>query len=126
MRRRRSSICPRCKSRLYDVPVVRPVVLGTRQGIDEILGPHRDVVLRLARNAGADGLWVFGSVRRRDAGPRSDVDLLVTWKPTVSLLDIATLADALDSELGRRVELVNRDDLHWAMAPQILSEAVPL
>lgn len=126
MRRRRPTICPRCKSRFYDVPQVRPVNLGKGMGIAEIIEPHRARVLELTRRAGAEGVWVFGSVRRKEANRTSDVDLLVTWKHPVSLLTFAALVDDLEGELGRRVELVDRESLHWAMAPQVLAEALPV
>jgi predicted nucleotidyltransferase len=119
-------MCPRCKSRLYGVPVIRPIALGQGEGIEQIVEPHRVKLLEIAREAGVEGLWVFGSVRRNEARRSSDVDLLVTWKRPVSLLELAGLIDRLSSELGRRVELVDRDSLHWAMAPQTLTEAVPV
>jgi predicted nucleotidyltransferase len=106
--------------------MVEPVALGKGLGIEQIIEPHRVKILELCRAAGVDGLWVFGSVRRREARRNSDVDLLVTWKHSASLLEFASLIDGLSSELGRRVELVDRDALHWAMAPQVLNEAVPV
>jgi predicted nucleotidyltransferase len=119
-------MCPRCKSRLYDVPSVQPLALGSGKGIEDIIEPHRVKILEICREAGVDGLWVFGSVRRREARDTSDVDLLVTWTRPVSLLEFSGLIDRLSSEIGQRVELVDRDALHWAMAPQVLSEAVPV
>jgi uncharacterized protein len=119
-------MCPRCKSRFYGVPALRPVTLGDGEGIEQIIDPHRVKLLEIGREAGVEGLWVFGSVRRKEARRSSDVDLLVTWKRPVSLLEFAGLVDRLSSELGRTVELVDRDSLHWAMAPQILTEAVPI
>src|SRR5271169_859421 len=108
MRRRRPELCPRCKSRRYGVPLIRGVTLGSGQGIEENLEPHRVRVLEICREAGVDGLCVFGSVRRREARRTSDVDLLVSWKQPISLLEFAGLIDRLSSELGRKVELVDR------------------
>jgi len=119
-------MCPRCKSHRFDVPVIKPVVLGNGQGIEQVIEPHRGRILELCREAGVDGLWVFGSVRRREARRTSDLDLLVTWKHPASLLEFAGLIDRLSVEIGRKVELVDRDALHWAMAPQVLSEAIPV
>jgi len=126
MRRRHPTMCPRCKSRFYAVPAIRPVTFGHGEGIEQVIDPHRARLLEIAREAGVEGLWVFGSVRRREARRLSDVDLLVTWKRPVSLLELAGLVDRLSRELGRRVELVDRESLHWAVAPQILTEAVPV
>ena len=119
-------MCPRCKSRFYQVPVIKPVRLGSGLGIEEILRPHRDTIVRLARAAGAQGLWVFGSVRRREATSTSDVDLLVQWDRPPTLLDKTDLIIQLEQELGRRVDIVSRGSIHWGLAPQIEAEAVLL
>ncbi|MGI0132109.1 MAG: nucleotidyltransferase domain-containing protein [Thermoplasmata archaeon] len=126
MRRRRPSMCPRCKSRLWDVPVARPVRLGTGLGIDEVLGPHRAAVLRIARRYGVSKVEVFGSVRRREATEKSDVDLMLTWRRPHSLLDRAGLGNDLEALLGRPVDLVYRGGLHWSVKPQVEAEVVPL
>lgn len=123
---RRPGVCPRCKSRIFDQPKLRPVILGGGLGIEEILHPHRDAVLRAAKKHGAAQLWVFGSVRRREAGPSSDVDLLVRWSRPHSLLDRAALGQEIEQLLGRRVDIVNEGGLHWAIEPQVRSEMVPL
>jgi len=120
------SVCPRCKSRRWRVPKIRPIALGTGLGIDEILGPHRAEILRLGRTYGARRLWVFGSVRRHQATKTSDVDLMVQWERPVSLLVKAELNADLESILGRKVDLVNEGGLHWAIEPQVEAERVPL
>lgn len=126
MRRRRPSMCPRCKSRLWDVPKLRPVALGDGAGIDEVLGPHREAIHRLAVRFGARNLRVFGSVRRRSATPSSDVDLLVEWRREASLFDVAHFKEELRALLDRRVDVVEASELHWGFRPQVLAEAVPL
>lgn len=123
---RRPALCPRCKSRLYGTPKIRPVIPGAGLGIEELLQPHRDEIVATVRRFGVDRLWVFGSVRRREAAESSDVDLMVRWTRPHSLLDRAALLLELESVLGRRVELVNEGGLHWAIAPQVESEKVPL
>lgn len=126
MRRRKPAYCPRCKSRYYDVPLIRPLLLGNGAGIEELVTPHRMKILDTARRHGVEGLWVFGSVRRREARRTSDIDLLVKWKVEASLLEVAKLLGELEAELGRRVDLVDYDGIHWAIRPQVISEAVPL
>jgi len=95
-------------------------------GIDEVLGPHRPEILRLGREYGASKLWVFGSVRRRQATKKSDVDLMVRWERPVSLLVKAELNADLEEILGRKVDLVNEGGLHWAIEPQVEAERVSL
>jgi predicted nucleotidyltransferase len=117
-------ICPRCKSRLWDVPKIRPVRLGRGQGIEEILLPQRAKILAIARRHGAKRLRVFGSVRRREADPQSDVDLLVEWAPAASPLAGLRLEVALASLLARKVSVAEEAELPWSFRPQVLAEAV--
>ena len=119
-------MCPRCKSRLWNVPRQRPVALGNGLGFEEILQPHREELLRVAHHHGAAALWVFGSVARRGAGPDSDVDIMVRWSRRVSLLDKALLNVELERLLRRKVDLVNEGSLHWAIEPKVEAERVPI
>ena len=119
-------MCPRCKSRLWDKPNLRPISLGVGLGIPEVFGTHRARVLALARKYGAKRVRVFGSVRRRSADGGSDVDLLVDALPGASLLDLARLETELSRLLGRTVDVVEEESLPWSMRPQVLAEAVPL
>ncbi|MGA8664568.1 MAG: nucleotidyltransferase family protein [Thermoplasmata archaeon] len=119
-------MCPRCKSRLWNVPKVHPIHVGTGLGIPEVLGLHRDRVLALARRYGAKRVRVFGSVRRGEANQRSDLDLLVDGLPRASLLDQAHLETELGKLLGRPVDVVEEDSLPWSIRHQVLAEAVLL
>ena len=127
-RAERPKVCPRCKSRLWNVPKIRPVRLGNGLGIEEVLGPHRVNLYRIAHRHGATDFLVFGSVRRQEATAESDVDLLFRWKHpgTKSLLDRVSLVSEIEKELGRSVDLVHEEDLHWAIRPKVTAEAVPL
>jgi len=100
--------------------------MGQGLGIEEILGPHRQEVLRLGHRYGAEGFRVFGSVRRQAADDASDVDLLVRWNHRTTLQQIARFHQEVERLLGRRVDLVEEGQLPWAMAPQIEAEALPL
>jgi uncharacterized protein len=126
MRYRIPRVCPRCKSKYWNVPRIRPLRLGSGLGPEEVLAPHRAEILRIARRYGARRIRVFGSVRRHQADERSDVDLLVDWRPGVSLLDVAQFRISLQDLLRRRVDTVEERYLHWAIRPQALAEAIPL
>lgn len=91
----------------------------------------RDTVRRQIREAESDlrtlgvrRLALFGSVQRDEAGPASDVDLLVEFEPGRKSYDnFLAVSDLLEQLLGRRVELVTTDALSPFIGPQILAEA---
>ena len=53
---------------------------------------------------------IFGSALRPDFGDRSDVDVLVTFKPDSkrSLFDLVQMEEELKGVFGREVDLVSR------------------
>ena len=77
-------------------------------------------------------LALFGSAARGEAGPASDVDLLVTFAPDAEwgLLDHVRMQRELASLLGREVDLVSRRALERGENPlrsrAILASAEPL
>jgi hypothetical protein len=93
---------------------------------DEALQAKRQEILRIATQHGARTIRLFGSVARGDSRPDSDVDLLVEMEPGRSLLDIGALLMELQQLLGRRVDIVEPEGLHWYIRDQVLQEAVPL
>ncbi len=118
--------CPRCKSKLWNVPEVRPTHLGNGLGIPEVLGPHRERIIALVERYGAKRVRVFGSVRRREADEKSDVDLLVDRLPRSSLLAHAHLETALSKVVGRPVDGGEEDCRPLSPRPHVLAEATPL
>lgn len=69
---------------------------------------------------------VFGSVARGEAGPASDIDLLVTFGPEASLFDFVEPEEELSARFGRRVQATTPGSLRPAMREQVQSEAVPV
>ncbi len=95
-------------------------------GINEILMANRPEVLRIAAIHGVRSVRVFGSVARGDANATSDVDLLVEMERGRSLLDFVGLWQDLETALGRKVDLVEPEALHWTIKERVLREARPL
>ncbi len=95
-------------------------------GIDEILKPKREEILRIAAKHGAYNVRVFGSVARGEARPDSDVDFLVELEPRRSLMDLGGLLADLEDLLSRKVDVAEPDGLHWYIRDRVLQEAVPL
>jgi predicted nucleotidyltransferase len=59
----------------------------------------------VAARHGASNVRVFGSVARGEAGPDSDIDLLVDLEAGRSLLDLAAIHLELEDLLGFPVEI---------------------
>lgn len=87
---------------------------------------RREEVLRIAARHGARNLRVFGSVARGDAGPESDLDLLVELEQGRSLFDLGGLLMDLQDLLGCRVDVVTERGLRARIRDRVLREAVPL
>ena len=75
---------------------------------------------------GVTGLWVFGSVARGQAGPDSDVDLLVEFDTQArpSLLGLAARRVELSELLGTRADLVECETLLPAVRTAAERDAV--
>ncbi len=123
-RRVQVRICPRCKSPYFATPRLRIPTFGGGLGIEAVIGDRRPAVIRLAERYGAREVRVFGSVARREATLASDVDLLVS--PVMRRYDPISLQRELTRLLGRRVDVVTEQSLHWWVQPQVIAEAIPL
>jgi uncharacterized protein len=87
---------------------------------------QRTTIRRIAAKHGAQHIRIFGSLARGEAGPQSDIDLLVDkgaettpWFPAGLLLE-------LEEMLGRDVDVVTENGLSPYLRERILQEAVPL
>lgn len=87
---------------------------------------QREQILRLARYHGATRVRLFGSMARGDAGPESDVDLLVEVGETPSAWFPGGLVVELEALLGRRVQVVTERGLDDLLRDRVLAEAVAL
>jgi hypothetical protein len=95
-------------------------------GTDEIIKSNRNEILALATQRGIKNVRVFGSVARGQAGPDSDVDLLVDVEPGRTYLDMGAFLMDIQDLLGRKVDLVTERALHRSIKNRVLKEAVPL
>jgi hypothetical protein len=71
-------------------------------------------------------LALFGSVVRDEAGPDSDLDVLVEFDQPIDLFAFLELEETLAALVSRRVDLVSRAALKRHMGRRILAESVPL
>jgi uncharacterized protein with HEPN domain/predicted nucleotidyltransferase len=86
------------------------------------LAEHREELAAL----GVDSLALFGSVARDEAGPNSDVDLLVDVRRGTGLFGFVGIQQRLEEILGSKVDLVSRPAIKRQLREQILSEQVPV
>ena len=80
--------------------------------IIQLLRQHRD---ELRKRFGVKSLAIFGSVARGEAGPDSDVDILVEFESSPGFDGYMALKFYLEDLLGRKVDLVMKSALKpWA------------
>jgi len=92
-----------------------------REDILAILSAHRAEI----KDFGVKSLALFGSVARDEAGPESDVDLLVEFDRSIGLFHYAHLQQYLETLLGgAKVDLVMRRALLDELKDDILEEAL--
>ena len=90
----------------------------------EILRSHQAEL----RGAGVKSLKLFGSVVRGEAGPGSDIDILVEFFRPIGLLAFLGLKHRLAELIGRPVDLVTpealksplRDSIQWVMDAELI------
>lgn len=94
--------------------------------LDE-LNAQRDAIAALGRRYGARRIRVFGSVARRQETAGTDIDLLVDLLPGYDMFgQRLPLAQQLEQQLGRRIELIPEHELNRHMREHVLREAVDL
>lgn len=71
-------------------------------------------------------IGIFGSYIRKDQTATSDVDLLVEFSETPSLLKFVNLENYLSDNLGVKVDLVHKGSLKPRIGERILQEVVYL
>lgn len=71
-------------------------------------------------------LGLFGSYVRREQRQESDLDVLVEFRETPSLLKFIELENYLSDLLGVSVDLVMKDSLKPRIGRRILAEVVPV
>lgn len=98
------------------MPAPSPLLLPTVNRL-------RSLLPALRREFPLQRMGLFGSVARGDAGPESDIDILVEVDPSIGL-GFVTLAERLEAELGRKVDMVSRRALKPAMWESIQKELI--
>lgn len=85
-----------------------------------ILAEHREEIVAF----GVSYLAIFGSVARDEAGPDSDVDILVEFGVPADLFDLVRLQQYLERLLGRPVDLGTPASLRPGLRAKAAEEAL--
>ncbi len=110
--------------RSYAGRVARRREPASRDEIVAKLREHGDLFIRFGVKSAA----LFGSVRRDEARPLSDVDLMVEFHPGQpgGLFRYVELKYALEGVLGRPVDLITRGHIKPRLKRRILAECYPV
>ena len=110
--------------------------MNTRRGVAHIgsiivitkedILKHREAIIAVAKQYGAEDVRIFGSVARGDATEDSDVDFLVRFEPGRSLFDQGGLLMDLRELLGMKVDVVSEGALTGRFGQIVQREAAPL
>ncbi len=90
------------------------------------LRARRDEIIALAARYGASNVRIFGSVARGEAGPDSDIDLLVSARPGTSIFEMVGLWRELQALLGCEVSLITDGISDPDFLQRVSREAIPL
>lgn len=79
-------------------------------------------MLPVFRDQGITKAAIFGSFAVGEETKNSDIDLLVKFKSTPSLLDLSRLKIKLENKAGRKVDVITYNGIHPCLKEIILRE----
>jgi len=85
---------------------------------------YKDLILEILKKHDVKRASLFGSIVREELTDESDIDILIEFKGTKSLLDLAGLKIALEEALKCKVDVLTYDSIHPLLKDQILAEQV--
>jgi uncharacterized protein len=65
-----------------------------------------NIIVNTLRDHDPEYIGIFGSYAREENNPGSDIDILVRFKSTLSLLKLVHLENLISKKLGIKVDLV--------------------
>ena len=110
-----SGTCPR-----WSLPI-------SRRGYNMIaLQQYATDILQIATKHGVIKVRVFGSFATGTATPSSDIDLLVNLETGRDLFDLIALKQELETQIGRKVDVVTEKGLSPHLRETIIRQSRPL
>jgi len=97
-----------------------------QKDLEKILLNLRELIPFLASKYHVSSLEVFGSFVRDEQKDQSDLDLLVSFSETPSLLKFIALKNYLSEQLQIKVDLVMKDSLKPRLRENIINESISI
>ena len=92
----------------------------------DVIRRLQDSLPELKTTHGVRSLALFGSLARGTAKRHSDIDVLVEFEQTPSLLQVITVEQLLSDMLGTRVDLVMDRTLRPEIRQSIARDLIPI
>ena len=94
----------------------------TLDDVRRLIKPEEEAL----RARGVSALYVFGSVARGEAGPASDVDVLIDIEPgkRFHIIDLANVYNTLKRALGTEVDIVTSRAVRTRLQGRAVADAV--
>jgi uncharacterized protein len=92
----------------------------------EVIQKKIEHIRQAAASHGATNVRLFGSFARGDENPDSDVDLLVQFEASRTLLDHGGLVMDLEELLGFKVDVLSEAGLKGRFRERVMREAVSI
>jgi uncharacterized protein len=80
----------------------------------------KNIIISALREYNPEMIGVFGSYARNENSNKSDIDILVRFKSTLSLLQLVHVENLISQKLGIKVDLVTEG----AIKNKILKESI--
>ena len=93
------------------------------EGLKGIINQHRQ---ELEDKFNVKNIAVFGSYVRDEQKEGSDIDILVEFFKSVSLLHIVSLENYLSDIIGIKVDVIPKKNVRKELKEAILKEAIPV
>jgi len=87
---------------------------------------YKQIIVPILMKNDIDKAGIFGSFARDEANEDSDIDIIVNFKDTKSLFDLARLELELEKESGRKIEVITYDSINPLIKEHILKEEVKI
>lgn len=91
---------------------------------DQVIAKLRELKPSLERDEHVSAIAIFGLFARDEAGPDSDLDIMIEYEISPGIFQFIELQNQLSEVVGVKVDLVTKAALHPALRNRILAEVI--